>query len=420
MKRDDKTFSLRSRSGFSLVELLVYMAILGVLMAMVLMSFTKTLQQSAQQSDIAETQIATGVGLGLLRSDLERAGFGLPWACDSAELNYVEPAPLGNAPHALGCIRALDSADAFADAFPLHINNGADYLVIRATNVIQPNDRSGQKLGLLGNDNNSAPQIWQLTNNPLLRNDNTSNRQIWQLANLNNLLTDLDDFLRGNDWVIALHPGGGLSSRDHRELVMDAGGRFAFPATVVDLAPITPDPSVIDPNGEKLLLYGIINRASSATPPRRPFNRTDYYISGPNDPNIQVPRHCADRTGVLMKSILRQDNDQFTVQPVIDCVADFQVVYILNGIPPANASQLAGLNPEEIRSQVREIRCYILLHEGREDRSYTHPNQNIAVGPTNAAGNLLAGRNFNLATIGPDWRSYRWKVVNVTVSPSFR
>ena len=64
----------QNESGFSLIELIIYMALLGILMTMVFSSFRPVMQTSSRQWRMAETKIEMGLGLDLLRSDLEHAG----------------------------------------------------------------------------------------------------------------------------------------------------------------------------------------------------------------------------------------------------------------------------------------------------------------------------------------------------------
>ncbi|MCL2791060.1 MAG: type II secretion system GspH family protein [Desulfobulbus sp.] len=390
MKRYDTTLSIRRQAGFSLVELLVYMAILVILMALILASFTQTLQRSAQQSGIAETEIETGLGIGLLRSDLEHAGFGLPWSFPNA-LDFAEPdgalAALADAPGNVP--RALISQHNAGVSL-----NGADYLVIRATNVTQ--EAVSQKWGWLGLDNGHNIVVQSLSRDPLAR----------------------------ADWVIALNPGNTTDNFNFRSLVMD-GPTYAFQANAAAMTNIAPSDNPVNPeDGEKLPLYGISGAAAN-----RPFNRTDYFITDANvrvpapNANVSIPTHCAPNTGVLVKATLNQNADNFTILPLVDCVADFQVVYLVDngagaGNQPVDADGLNGLTPQQIRDQVKQVRCYILIHEGGEDRSYTHPISDIPVGEVGADGALLAGRTFPLAaTIGGTWANYRWKVVSITVTP---
>jgi len=385
----------REESGFSLIELIIYMALLGILMTMVFRSFTPIMQTSSRQWRMAETKVETGVGLGLLRSDLEHAGFGLPWEFPAGVTPspYLEPVATPAMNDAPNVPRAVTSQDASA----LGINNGADYLAIKALNVTT--GVSSQKWGWLWRDVNHDAAIQSLS----------------------------DDVFANADRVIVIRPK--VSLGHNRQLVLDGTNYFARPTSIPDLTPFAPPGEAFDPRGERYLVYGIDN-----IDPRRPFNRTDYYIN-----NAAVPAHCAPGTGSLVKATLNQANDSFTVMPIVDCVADFQVVYYLdtNGDggwdTRVDASGLAGLTAAQIRDQVKFIRCYVLTHEGGVDPTYTHPNVNKNVGeidplvvnalPTRdpdstAPGVLLAGRAFNLnANIGATWANYRWKVYSLAVTP---
>jgi prepilin-type N-terminal cleavage/methylation domain-containing protein len=380
--------SPHNQNGFSLIELLVYLGILAILMTLVLTSFTATMQRTAQQNSIAETSIETNVGFELLRADLEHAGFGLPWQWQSPTLiNYNEPggglAPLADAPNNIP--RAIFSEDNSASSM-----NNSDYLIIRATNAIR--GVNGHKCGYIGRDNTPAHNV---TVQSICAEDFT-----------------------GNEGVIVIRPE--ISPGEYRQLVMD-GATYVTQITTAtprsladdDFAPVaTPN----DPDGEKYLAYGIDTNAAI----RRPFNRTDYYIN-----NTNVPTHCAPNTGVLVKAQVNQADDNFAVMPTVDCVADFQVVYYLDTNNDGgwdqrvNADGLNGFTAEQIRDQVKAVRCYILTHEGGIDRSYTFANATINVGEVAADGvTLVRGRSFDLSTIiGGDWRNYRWKVQSMAVTP---
>ncbi len=385
-----------SESGFSLVELIIYIALLGILMAMVFGSFIPVMQSGSRQWRIGETKIETGVGLNLLRTDLEHAGFGLPWEfpIGVTPSPYFEPlaptAPtaLADAPGApnadpLNVPRALASEDNSASSL-----NGSDYLVIRGMNVVF--GATGQKWGWLGRDINHSPLLQSLS----------------------------DPALTSTDRVIVIRPE--VDTGEYRQLVLDGTNYFAH-YTVADLTPFAPPPTPNDPKGVRYLLYSIDD-----IDPRRPFNRTDYYINAPTAANPQ-PAQCAPGTGTLVKATLNQANDNFTISPIVDCVADFQVVYYLdtNGDGGwdtiTNASALNGLTAQQIREQVKSIRCYILTHEGGVDRTYTYPNALINVGDIDTDGTtLLAGRMFDVSTlpgIGTTWANYRWKVYGVVVTP---
>lgn len=374
MKQLKSSFS-RNDSGFTLIELLIYLVIVGILMAMVLSSFTQTIQRTGQQSGIAETKIETGIGLDLLRVDLEHAGFGLPWEFQTNP-TYTEPGPMNDASNVP---KAIISQDASATG----INNGADRLVIRSTNAIV--GITGQKWGYVGRLADHTVDIQSMST---------------------------DTFVN-TEGVIVIQPE--ISPGQYRRLVMN-GTTYITKPTVADLANFAPPATPNDPNGVRYLVYGLnLNDTIS-----RPFNRTDYFILTTN-----VPSHCAPGTGVLEKATLNQVGTGFTSFPIVDCVADFQIVYHLDtdedggSDTEVDADGLDGLTAEQIRDRVKEIRCYILTHEGGLDRSYTYPNDTINVGEIDTDGTtLLFGRNFDLSEdIAGNWANYRWKVVSMTVAP---
>ena len=165
-----------------------------------------------------------------------------------------------------------------------------------------------------------------------------------------------------------------------------------------------------------------------------PFNRADYFISSSN-----VPQRCAKHTGVLEKAVVNQGGGGLSFLPLLDCVADMQVIYFLdmdgNGRPGtvSNAdgtstttccqdqpseSSYPDVVPQtlndasDIRNRVKEVRVYILTHEGQKDINYTYANRTITV------GEFGLGSTFDLQeTMGTDWQHYRWKLYTLVVRP---
>lgn len=361
-------------AGFSLVEIMVYLVILGIIMTAVFNSFIKVTGPTFRQAEIAETKLETGLGMGLLRLDIEHAGFGLPWMFQggATPVPYSEPAPFAHN----DIPRAIESADASAASL-----NNADYLVIRGTNVAR--GRASQAWGYVSRD-----------------------------AGHNIVVQSMgDDAFVANDRVMVVRPEP--APGQYCQLMMN-GTAWIANSTAAGLANFAPSSSPNDPNGDRYLIYGIDEAGAL-----RPFNRTDYYIN-----NANVPSHCAPGTGVLVKAVVNQTDNNFTLLPIVDCVADFQVVYHLDTDGDGgwdtrgDADGLNGLNAQQIRNQVKEVRCYVLTHEGGMDTSYTHTNSNFNVGEVDAGGNLLAGRQFDVsASAGANWANYRWKVYSLAVTP---
>jgi len=98
-----------------------------------------------------------------------------------------------------------------------------------------------------------------------------------------------------------------------------------------------------------------------------------------------------------MKVIFRLDtNGDGTIDRVTDFLND------PSGLP---------LSAQDIRKQVREIRVYILAHEGEVDKSFTYPTASIRVGDANIDSGL--GHTYNLGT----YVHYRWKLYTIVVQP---
>jgi prepilin-type N-terminal cleavage/methylation domain-containing protein len=82
---------INRKTGFTLMELIIVMAILGLVLAATSDTFVGLLRQYKQQGKIAETNIEGIIGLELMRQDVETAGFGLPWVIPTG-VTYNEAA----------------------------------------------------------------------------------------------------------------------------------------------------------------------------------------------------------------------------------------------------------------------------------------------------------------------------------------
>jgi prepilin-type N-terminal cleavage/methylation domain-containing protein len=391
---------IKRQSGFTMVELLITMVVFVFVMAAGSQIFSGLLTQFKQQSKIAETNIEGLVGLEMLRQDLEHLGYGLPWIIP-AGVTYSEsssnnpsglssPAPstMNDSPLAP---RAVISGNNVTYGGANSIFTGSDYLVIKAVNAAL----------------NDASQRWTtLKMAPFSVPDNP--RQ-WIPASEN---------LESTDRVIVISPGA--TDTNARRLV-DNGGTF-----YTTFGNVTNSPWPPTDNLETRLVYGINSTSDPA--PVRPFNRADYFISRVN--NIVPQPHCAPNTGVLVKAVLNHGGAYDGVLPLLDCVADMQVVYALDndengsfedgvGTPAdAYSDNIAALTAPQVRNRVKEVRVYILAHEGQRDQNYIYPSETIGVpaAPDPGAG---LGRTFDIKTaIGdPDYQHYRWKLYTIVVKP---
>lgn len=374
---DQEKDMIRRQAGFSLVELMITMVVFVFFIVSASQVFTGLLTQFKQQSKLAETNIEGMVGLEILRQDIEHAGYGLPWyGLVAYSESNANPYSFNDSPSAP---RAILSENNATDTF-----NDSDYLVIKSVNV-GGNDTCNRWTTL----SSASPYV-----------------RTW---------TPSGENLVNSDRVIVLRPGS--SDADGRTLVT-SGTTFSITYNNVTSSPWPPSDA-----SETRIVYGVDPNSNL----RMPFNRADYYISASN-----VPGRCASNTGVLMKGVVNNSTasgggDITTFLPLLDCVADMQVIYALDNNEdgdfvdgagsPADAYSdditTAPLTAQQIRTRVKQVRVYILAQEGQRDINYTYPTNPVTV------GEFGLGRNFNFVTAGiTNWQNYRWKIYTIVVKPT--
>jgi len=382
-------------NGFTIVELMIAMVIFILVIAAATGIFAPMLNQFKQQSKLSETQIEGNIGLEILRIDIEHAGYGLPWAFQDDTINYNEAvdAPANNYNDAPANIpRAIISGNNLAATL-----NNSDYLVIKSTIVGE----------------STTAERWSY-----IRTEDIPNPRAWGSDDLSN-----------GDKVIVIRPKAGDTRL--RELVKDGATfytSYSDNGCPVNFSPISPS--------ELYLIYGIAPNTINTL--RMPFNRADYYVMRPA---VDMPSRCAPNTGILYKAILDHITGRNIEYPLFDCVADMQVVFGLDtnsnniigsytdgdtvvswpiGSPDENATltQVSAVlnDASKLREQLKEVRLYILAHEGQYDRDYAYAGGNpILVGEAALAN---VGKNFDLTTIDPNsYHNYRWKVYTLVVKP---
>jgi prepilin-type N-terminal cleavage/methylation domain-containing protein len=370
--RNIMNFPKNSKDGFSLIEMLIVVALLTVIVAIAASVFTNIIGPSKQEAKIGEAQLESIIGLNVLVSDIQHAGFGLPYSFEEpTSILYTEAtgvtAPLFNdAPN--GVPRAI-VGNQIINAF----GNLSSYLVIKASNV-----------GM-----NAASQRWS----ELGPNGATMGN-----ANANDLLV-------AGDNAIMLK----VSSSARRQLVMTGATYSAtWGAVPAELQPSSAGYNAATEQGIIYVAYGLDTTAIN-----RPFNRADYFINAAN-----VPVNCAPNTGVLAKHTVNHADGSLTAIPIIDCVASFQVFYGLDttadGVVDLYTPNLTAFTAVNIRNMVKEVWVYILMHEGRRDPNFTFTDftgggQNMMVGSVTTGLFLYPIANNQL--------NYRWKLLSFVVRP---
>lgn len=369
--------NIRSNNGFSLIELLITMAIFLVVLSASSNVFTNLYYQYRQQSRIAESNIESMIGLRNLKADIDRAGFGLGYYGYST-LNYSE-ATISPANNYNDSPNKTPRAVLAGNSIGI---NGSDILIIKATSI--------------GRNSECKKWSYQTIDGVIKR---------WNSAT--------EDFINAAR-VIVISPGTSISNQ--MRLVTDGTTFFTkYRLNTNDLENLN-----FKPTKDLNLVYAL----DPDSDPRMPFNRADFFISTSN-----VPAHCAPGTGVLQKVNIRHSDGKYDTVPsyLLDCVADFQVVFTLDmdenkeadTISNADGSEVTSTvgasttdveavfqSAELIRNRLKKVDVYILAHEGRYDPNYTHNQTQIYVGnQTQGMGHIYDVSNK---------RNYRWKLFYIS------
>jgi prepilin-type N-terminal cleavage/methylation domain-containing protein len=400
---------IRKQSGFSLVELIITMTVFVLAIAAASSIFVPMLTQFKQQSKVAESQVERLVGLDILRRDLEQGGYGLPWVLP-AGVNYNEAVA--------GGATAWDES-AYNDGPPGNPGRGTE--VAGASNppgAIRNGDNVANTL------NNSDVLVIKATN--IATSDAASKwTYITGAAGGGNIVnmwgSSLED-LNNNERVIVMIPMRGKTNQ--RILVVDNTDNFRVQFNDAGF------PAAFAPSTERdvFLVYGV----DPDTDLRMPFNRADYYVERPAGAGEMPPR-CAQNTGILYKGVINQLNGEKTQIRLLECVADMQLVFGWDAdedgnfenpslIVTSNDAWLNDLNTftaEQIREQLKEVRVYILAHEGQRDSGYNFSGFTVGACATCVrVGEFGLGEDRNLLALIPDYQEYRWKVYTIIVKPA--
>lgn len=416
---------MRNSKGFTLVEMIVVMAVFIVILMITGDSFKTILQQSGKLLRSEESNIEGVIGLEMLRHDLQQGGYGL-FTHDSP-VSYVEavsdlPKAYNNVPGSTASTETPPKPFSFGNNLASVVDGthtlvaNTDYIAIRASTVGRSN--SSQKWGFLDYASGSViPHSWPSTSENFVVNEKVL---VMERVSSTKGLRIIPE--SANNWFYFPYSNTAFNSTS-----------FINYSTMVS---------------SSFVMYGLDDATSI---PRMPFNRSDYFVAVPEN----LPSVCAPGTGVLNKTIVNNSTDttvggKLSYFPVLDCVLDLQVVLgwdLFNGSSPGtdgnidvwtNADATKGAtadssaqyatgstaldealaafsDPARLRNSLKLIKVYILAQNGRKDPAYTSPGT-ITVGNTKYDGTdpQGLGRSYVLPT---NLLNYRWKVYEVVAKP---
>lgn len=112
---------------------------------------------------------------------------------------------------------------------------------------------------------------------------------------------------------------------------------------------------------------------------------------------------CAQGTEILQRFVSNNGQDL----PIMNCVADWQVVFELDNNDRISDFDAEFSNPEDIRDRLKMIHVYVLAQEGgyKEDFDFSQEYSLQGVEET-----------LSLEDV-PDYSNYRWNMINFSIQP---
>ncbi|MBK5276681.1 MAG: PilW family protein [Desulfuromonadales bacterium] len=402
---------MRNNKGFTLIELLVAMGLFIIVIMITGKSFDTILAQTSKLFRSEESNIEGVLGLEMLRHDLQQTGVGL--FTEAPPLTYIEAssAPASTYNDATTHVpRALVTGDNLATtaignmSVASSVLTGTDYLAIKGTTLAR----------------NKAAQKWSY----LVRTGSTIAPNVWPSGS--------DNYIGGEKFVV-LRKQFSTPPRTSIELnIPDSTLEFHLTSPAFD--------AYTSQGNAVFMTYGIDDSSY-----RFPFNRSDYFVARTNSAS-NMPAICAQGTGVLYKASINQSNGTINPVPLVDCVADMQVVLgwdidldgtvdtwsnaggtAVSGTGTTTQVQSALLQANNdindsttlnIRNCLKVVKVYFVVQDGKIDRNYTSPST-IPYDESSGEATLIgSGTSFPAVyTLASNMLNYRWKVYRVIVRP---
>lgn len=426
-----------NRKGFSLVELLIVMAMFIIVIIIASDAFNRIITNSRKLAQSEESNIEGVIGLEMMRHDIEQAGYGLPWVPMSFtnDMVYFQDSPTpqvfptykecglslhrnfnDGAPSPLGYIGA-----------PRPIVTGNNLAAASGTyNILANTDYLAIKAASLGRSNASKRNTYigysSVNGVPIAKEPKR-----WPAAS--------DNIPNGNS-VIIINREADANTPSTLVAKLKYSTATPIPANYHYQAFPSPGnafPLVVSPDKPQDLhiVYGIDDGSAWM-----PFNRVNYFVARPSNV-AKIPQGCPTSIGNLYKASVDHADGGLTYMPVLDCVADMQIVLGWNfgAEKPENTSvvdtysnadgsivsssvgvlasqvQLALANATTLRRSLKLVKVYVLAMEGKKSADYTSPSPIVVGGD----GEAILTKSFDIAAAGLS--NYRWKVYRIISRP---
>jgi len=370
--------SIRTHRGFSLIELVIALAIFATVIVGLYKVYDVQFSQQVKEYRVAESSMELGIAKNLIERDLIMAGYGI--MDDYGTTGFTA--------------RAASAAEGTGPG-------GSDKLTTQGT-----------ALGI----GSRAAQEWA---------DVTATAPTLTFSSS----TDARENLISGDRIIITNPSGTSG-----KTILTQAGQWYFQYNgqgnmpTVKSSPSTSFTSLQTGH----VFYGL--NTSSETDATFPYYTVLYSLGSITN----NPSYCAPGTYSLLRAESRTSNNPTGGDPVISCVLDFQVAFGLTdniaSLDPSKAlnypinywdnggvNKAAAYTPKELNQRLKQIRVYILVQEGNKDLTYNYVNPDpnaaapdkIRVGELGLAGGAT-GRDFQLSAAQ---RQYRWRVLTIVVTP---
>jgi len=354
--------TMKNRQGFSLVELIIVMAIFSVVMAGLYAAYSVQLKQGVVQYRLAESEMELGITKNIIDRDLSMAGYGL-----QDDYDFDGDGTQNFTPRAVRAANAdPDTLTLMGTALGLGSRAAQGWTFVAST---------------AGAPAVPAFRLW----NDAREDVGTNDRVILVDPNAKKLLAE------GAGWLFQYNGSGSTPTLLSNNMAFSQ----SFPGVVV---------------------YGL--NQSGMTDATQPYYAVTYYLA--DTVSSPPPATCAPGTRNLLRAESRTSASPTGGDPILNCVLDFQVAFGLdtnedgqievwdNGGVTASTYATKDLN-----RRLKQIRAYVLVQEANRDPNYTHSPAVIRAGDLYLKGGAV-GRDITLTA---DQLKYRWRVISFAITP---